>query len=199
MSTWICIALLLKAVDYGWTAWDTYQSGRVLANPDASRGDKLLASLNIGLAVLFEAGEPDDLLPVGLPLDDVGRRAAMKGAREAFEEGGESALEKFLRDNLGEHADDMIEKLGLGQAVDTNKLNHIFNNPDHHLDDLVNAFGGNQQSTYNAVWREFSNMAGNYSASELRKGIQITVNGITLTVRGAVVDGIAKIGTFFVP
>jgi hypothetical protein len=199
MSTWLCIALLLKAVDYGWTAWDTYQSGRVLANPDASRGDKLLASLNIGLAVLFEAGEPDDLLPAGLPLDDVGRRAAMKGAREAFEAGGESALEKFLRDNLGGYADDVIEKLGLGIKANANDLNHIFNNPRHHLDNLVNAFGGNQKSTYNAVWREFSKVAENYSAKELRQGVQITVNGITLTVRGAVVDGVAKIGTFFVP
>jgi pyocin large subunit-like protein len=116
MSTWICIALLLKAVDYGWTAWDTYQSGRVLANPDASRGDKLLASLNIGLAVLFEAGEPDDLLPAGLPLDDVGRRAAMSGAREAFEEGGEAALEKYIRENLGEHADDVLRRIGFNTS-----------------------------------------------------------------------------------
>ena len=65
---------------------------------DTSRGDKLLASLNIGLAVLFEAGEPDDLLPAGIPLDDVGRRAVMKGAREAFEEEGFEALEKYLRE-----------------------------------------------------------------------------------------------------
>jgi hypothetical protein len=42
-------------------------------------------------------------------------------------------------------------------------------------------------------------VAGDFTADELTKGIQITVNGINLTVRGAVVDGVAKIGTFFVP
>jgi hypothetical protein len=190
---------VLKAIDYGWTAYDAYQSGKVLADPNANREDKLFAGLNVGLAVIFEAGEPDDLLPAGLPLDDVGRRAVMKGAREAFEEGGEAALEKFLRESLGSYADDVIGKMGLGQAMDPNKLNHIFSNPQHHLDDLVNVFGGNQQSTYNAVWREFSKVAGDFTADELTRGIQITVNGITLTVRGAVVDGVAKIGTFFVP
>jgi hypothetical protein len=124
-----------------------------LADPNASREDKLFAGLNVVLGVIFEAGEPDDSIPIGLPLDDIGRRAVIKGAREAFEEGGEAALEKFLRDSMGVYADDVIEKMGLGQAVNPNKLNHIFNNPNHHLDDLVKTFGGDQQSTYNAVWR----------------------------------------------
>jgi len=203
ITTWACIVffggLLLKAIDYGWTAYDAYQSGKVLADPDASREDKLLAGLNIGLAALFEAAEPDDLLPVGLPLDDAARWAVMKGAKEAFEEGGEEALEKFLRDNLGDYADDDIEKMDLGQVVDPNHLDHIFNNPKHHLDNLIEAFDGNQQSAYNAVWREFSKVADNYTAVELTKGIQITINGITLTVRGVVVEGVVKIGTFFIP
>ena len=147
MSTWVCVALLLKAVDYGWTAWDTYQSSRVLANPDASRGDKLLASLNIGLAVLFEAGEPDDLLPAGLPLDDVGRRAVMKGAREAFETGGYEALEKYLRENLGDAADDVLAKLDealgistVGFPTQSSQLSHIFRDAPGHLakDTLAN-------------------------------------------------------------
>jgi RHS repeat-associated protein len=205
ITTWACIAiiggLVLKAIDYGWTAYDAYQSGQVLADPNASREDKLFAGLNVGLAVIFEAGEPDDLLPAGLPLDDVGRRAVMKGAREAFAEGGEAALEKFLRESLGSYADDVIEKMGLGIRANANDLNHIFHNPrhDHHLQGLLETFGGNEQSTYNAVWREFSKVAGNFSVDELKSGIQITVNGITLTVRGAVVDGVAKIGTFFAP
>jgi len=189
--------LVLKAVDYGWTTYDTYQSGRVLADPNASREDKMFAGLNVGLAVILEAAEPDDFLPAGLPADDVARKAIMKGVREAFAEGGEEAVEKYIRNSLGDHADDVIEKMGLGQATDPNHLNHIFSNPKHNLDDLVDAFGGNQRSTYNAVWREFSKVAGNYSAKELTKGIQITVKGITVTVRGAVVDGVVKIGTIF--
>ena len=99
----------LKAVDYGWTAYDIYQSGRVLGDPSASRGDKLMAGLNIALAAAFELGEPDDELPVGLPLDDVGRRAVMAGARETLEEGGEEALERLVRDTLGDRADDVFD------------------------------------------------------------------------------------------
>lgn len=120
ITTWACIAiiggLVLKAIDYGWTAYDAYQSGKVLADPNASREDKLFAGLNVGLAVIFEAGEPDDLLPAGLPLDDVGRRAVMKGAKEAFENGGEATLEKYIRDNLGGHADDVLKRMGFNTS-----------------------------------------------------------------------------------
>ena len=94
--------LVLKAVDYGWTAYDLYQSGRVLSDPNAGRSEKLMAGLNVALAVAFEAAEPDDALPVSVPLDDIGRRALMAGAQEALEEGGEEALEQFLRRNLGD-------------------------------------------------------------------------------------------------
>jgi RHS repeat-associated protein len=203
ISTWVCLAVIggavLKAVDYGWTVYDTYQSGRVLANPNASREDKMFAGLNVGLAVILEAGEPDDILPAGVPLDDIGRRALVNGAKQALKEGGEESLEKFLRDNLGGYADDVIEKMGLGPKAIPNDLNHIFHNPNHghHLDDLLEAFGGNEQATYNAVWREFSKVAGKYTADELKSGISVTVKGLNVTVRGVVVDGVAKIGTFF--
>ncbi|MBC7227548.1 MAG: DUF2380 domain-containing protein [Thermoflexales bacterium] len=112
LDTAICIAAglaILKAVDYGWTAYDVYQSGRVLANPRAGRDAKLLAGLNVALAVVFEAGEPDDEIPVSLPLDDVGRRVVMAGARRALAEGGEEALERYLRERLGAQAGEVLE------------------------------------------------------------------------------------------
>jgi len=77
LDTVVCIAaavVALKAIDYGWTAWDTYQSGKVLADPNASRGDKLMAGLNVSLAIAFEALEPDDFIPASVPLDDAGRK-----------------------------------------------------------------------------------------------------------------------------
>jgi hypothetical protein len=123
----------LKIIDYGWTAYDAYQSGRVLADPNASREDKIFAGLNVGLAVIFEAGEPDDLLPAGLPLDDVGRRAVMKGAREAFEQGGEEALEKFIRENLGDYADEVLEKMGLGGNLPKAGLPEVLQTGGHTL------------------------------------------------------------------
>jgi RHS repeat-associated protein len=151
VTTWVCILIIggfvLKAVDYAWTAYDAYQSGRVLTDPNASREDKLLAGLNIGLAVIFEAAEPDELLPAGLPLDDAARKAVMKGAKEAFEEGGEEALEKFLRDNLGDSADDVLKKmddvLGISNAAfptQPSQLGHIFRDASGHFaeDTLAN-------------------------------------------------------------
>jgi hypothetical protein len=47
--------------------------------------------------------------------------------------------------------------------------------------------------------REAFEEAKDYSAIELKERKQITINGITLTVRGAIVDRVARIGTFFVP
>jgi RHS repeat-associated protein len=118
ITTIACIiavgAVVLKVIDYGWTAWDIYQSSQVLANPNAPRGDKVLAGLNVSLAVVFEGAEPDDLLLVGLPLDDGARKLLMKGAKEAYEAGGETALIKFIKQNLGDYADDVLKKMGLG-------------------------------------------------------------------------------------
>jgi hypothetical protein len=95
LDTAVCIAVglaLLKAVDYGWTAWDVYQSGRTLSDPNASDLDRRLAELNIILALSLEGGEPDDILPVAVPADDVARRGLIRTAREALAAGDETAL-----------------------------------------------------------------------------------------------------------
>jgi len=147
LTTWACIAIGLKIVDYGWTAYDTWQAGRTLADPYASSEAKMMAGLTVGLAVIFEAIEPDDFLPVGLPADDVARRAIVSGAREALEEGGPEALEGFLREQLGDHADTALAKLdellGIGDVRFLEKpgqLGHIFRNEAGHLaeDTLTN-------------------------------------------------------------
>jgi hypothetical protein len=64
--------------------------------------------LNIALAVVLEAAEPDELLPTGLPVDDVARKALHRGMREALEEGGLPALGRLLRRELG---DDLAEQV----------------------------------------------------------------------------------------
>lgn len=133
ITTLACVAVALKVVDYGWTAYDTWQAGRTLADPNASRDAKMMAGLTVGLSILFEAIEPDDLLPVGLPADDIARRAVVSGAQEALEQGGLEALEGFLRDQLGDQADIALGKLDelLGIADvrfsnDPSQLGHIF-------------------------------------------------------------------------
>ena len=103
--------VLLKAIDYGWTAWDVYQSGRTLANPLATDEEKLVAGVNLALAVGLEAAEPEDWLPVSLPLDDLGRRALVAGLRERMQQGGLRAGVAFLREAVGEAAPQVIRRM----------------------------------------------------------------------------------------
>ncbi len=58
--------------------------------------------------MVTEVVEPDDWFPVGLPVDDVARKALMKGASEALEASGESGLRRFVRDALGDNADEVF-------------------------------------------------------------------------------------------
>ncbi|RLC75218.1 MAG: hypothetical protein DRJ03_22660 [Chloroflexi bacterium] len=113
------VLLTLKAVDYGWTAWDTWQSYRVLQDECASDEVKLLAVLNIALAVALESIEPDEWLPANLPADDVFRRALIRGAREALEEGGVPGFKRFLRRELGDDlAKRVLREMGLSGLAD---------------------------------------------------------------------------------
>lgn len=193
ITTWACIvagvALISKAVDYGLTLWDGYQAGRTLADPNAGYSDKIMAGLTVSLAVIFEAIEPDDFLPIGLPADDVARRAIVKGAEEAIEEGGSEALERFLRDQLGDHADDVLAKidelLGIADVrfhEDPGQLQHIFRDASGHLlEDTV----ANRQLLLDTVSRnnfmEVDNHGNQVFARILDDGTEIWVqvrNGI---------------------
>ena len=114
--------IVLKAVDYGWTAYDVYQSGQTLANPLATDEDKLIAGFNIVLSVGLEVAEPDDWLPASLPLDDVARRGVVAGLREAIQEGGLRAGVRFIRETVGEAAPQVVRHLydqGLFRGIRT--------------------------------------------------------------------------------
>ncbi len=93
----------LKVIDYGWTAYDAWQSGRVLADPNASQQAKDAAAVNLALTAAFEAAEPDDLLPVSLPLDDLARKGLVTLGKEAGEEAGEQAFKSFTSRNFREN------------------------------------------------------------------------------------------------
>ncbi|MEJ5345154.1 MAG: hypothetical protein WHS83_09610, partial [Chloroflexus sp.] len=74
---------LRKAIDYGWTAWDTFQATRTLADPQASVEERRAAAANLALTAALEAAEPDDMLPVGLPRDDLLRVGIVGGSKGA--------------------------------------------------------------------------------------------------------------------
>ncbi len=84
-------AIALKVIDYSWTAWDSYQSLRVLNDPNADQAAKAQAAANLALTAAFEAAEPDDLLPIALPLDDLARLGVIVGVKKVGREAGEKA------------------------------------------------------------------------------------------------------------
>jgi hypothetical protein len=105
------VSPVFKAVDQGWTAYDVWQSERVLKDRRASPQQKLLAAANIGLAAWSEGLEPDELLPVGLPLDDVARREVLAKFRKVLETEGEEAALRYLRGAAGKNAPQVIRAM----------------------------------------------------------------------------------------
>ncbi len=101
----------LKAVDYGWTAWDSYQSLRVLNDPNAEQAAKVQAAADLALSAALEVSEPDDLLPVALPVDDLARKGAVAGLREAMRQGGLKAGVRVIRETMGDAAPQVIRHL----------------------------------------------------------------------------------------
>jgi len=112
------VALVSKVVDYGLTIYDLYQAKQTLEDPCSTPEEVLLALLNIVLAGAFELIEPDDLLPVGIPADDVARRLVMRQARKALQEEGVDGFVRVIKDQLGDHADDVLRQLDLDDYVD---------------------------------------------------------------------------------
>ena len=110
----ILIALLLKGIDYGLTGYDILQANKVINNPDASDWEKTIANIEIAMAVSLEIGEPDEGLPVGLPLDDFARYGIKKAVQEANEKRGLKGIIDVLEDSLGENADEILENLRIG-------------------------------------------------------------------------------------
>jgi len=89
--------VLLKAIDYGWTAYDAYQASATLADPNASPEDKALAAADLTMTAAFEAAEPDDALPISLPLDDIARHVAIGAMRESAEQAAKFGSKDYRR------------------------------------------------------------------------------------------------------
>jgi hypothetical protein len=167
-----------------------YQSGKTLSSSSASRTEKMFAGLNVALAVVFEAGEPDDLLPAGLPLDDAGRKLVMKGAKDAFEQGGETGLEKFLRDKLGNYADEALNKIGLNN----------FRSPEllaQHFEKHASEFGYKTIDEYISGARSLVNSSDSILTFTRTNGDQLFYNPVTNEFAALTSDGVIK--TFFKP
>ena len=85
---------------------------------------------------------------------------------------------------------------GGSKPVNSNDLGHIFNKAGHKLDSFLKSFGGNQTKAYNAVQQAGQNYVNATKATGLVQDIVVNVNGHNITIRGMVINGEFKIGTF---
>jgi hypothetical protein len=74
----------------------------------------LLPGITMMLTVTLETIELDDLLPIGLPADDVGRKAIVNAVEEGLEKAGMEGAERALRQTAGDDiADDILRQAGI--------------------------------------------------------------------------------------
>lgn len=84
---------------------------------------------------------------------------------------------------------------------DPNKHNHIFGNPDHNLDGLVRRYGSRDtagRAITEAVNQAYQAVALIMDALGRYKQI-FEVGGNLVTVSGRIVDGVARIGSAWLP
>jgi hypothetical protein len=84
---------------------------------------------------------------------------------------------------------------------DPNKRNHIFSNPNHNLDALVQHYGNEEEATRAIV--DAVNQAqqdGKLSVDELGVYKQVfDVGGYPVMIAGRIVNGLVRIGTAWIP
>ncbi len=84
---------------------------------------------------------------------------------------------------------------------DSKKLNHIFNNADHGLDNLVNALGGRENTLISAM-----NAANGTVVTGMGKrgsnvffDIPVTIQGSPKLIRGTILNGVPVISNILTP
>jgi hypothetical protein len=105
----IAAAVILKggsaAIDYGWTGNDIKNDLAVINDPNSAVVDRRIAAADMTLALVFEAAEPDELLLINLPLDDLARMGAMP------------FIKKSILKNTDEFLDICKSSEGLGKGI----------------------------------------------------------------------------------
>ena len=80
----------------------------------------------------------------------------------------------------------------------SNTLHHIFGKAQHNLGGYLTSFGGNQASAFAALESATARALGANAAAGTFETV-VVVNGFQITVRGAIVNGVVRIGTAFIP
>jgi RHS repeat-associated protein len=84
-------------------------------------------------------------------------------------------------------------------AVDPNALHHIFGKLAHNLGPLLQSFGGSQEAAFRAIEAAADAAVRAQGITGVFRDIAVSVNGFQLLVRGAVVGGITRLSTAFIP
>jgi RHS repeat-associated protein len=82
-------------------------------------------------------------------------------------------------------------------AADANKLHHIFGKAEHKLGDVVAHFGSPEKAFEAIKSATDASVKADQLTGIFETAVQ--VGGANVTVRGAVVDGVVKIGTAYIP
>jgi hypothetical protein len=82
--------------------------------------------------------------------------------------------------------------------IDPNKLHHIFGNEEHKLGILLDKFGGSQEAAFRAVESATQSAVRSKGLSGVFT-TTVEVAGQNVRVRGRVIDGVARVGSFWIP
>ncbi len=133
MTTCAIASPVFKAVDYAWTGYDTWQAERILHDPKSRAEERLTAGVTIALAAWSEGLEPDEFLPINLPLDDIARREITEKFSQIVDERGTKAGLEYLQSILGKDVpiikvfnavDDVDDAIKLFTTIDKDMLDY---------------------------------------------------------------------------
>ncbi len=85
----------------------------------------------------------------------------------------------------------------VASECDENKYNHIFGNPQHNLDPFLDHYGGDQDAAYGAVLTAGQSYVAEFGIAGIHQ-FNVWVDGFKITVRGNVINGRLRIGTFYI-
>ena len=119
-------------------------------------------------------------------------------ASDALSDEGADLLVQLNLQALFAGVGKLASKFGLlrvGSPIDPNKIAHVFHKAEHRLAPLVAKFGSEERA-YRALLRatEKAVKAGKLGG---QFKVDVTVRGLSVTVRGRVVDGVVRIGTAY--
>ncbi len=159
-----------------------------------------VTTLGLALDDATGVGVGDNLL---IPLAIA--QAGLGGALETSGMNDILAAASEMRNNSSTPAASMPRTVG-GAAMppnpngddEDNKSGHLFNKQKHNLGNILERHGNDPIRAMRAVQSETQKVISNRGIIGLFEE-KVKVEGIEITVRGRVIDGVARIGTAFIP